>query len=276
MVHYLGSGIRNYSKRPLMPYARSYWEFQAILSGSASPLFLDETLSTASPRLWVFPPGLVHGWHSAREAPCEVAVFHVDSVPGLMQHVCRNEGYVHVALDDRECVAIRAACATLIDALESRDRLVALEVDEVIARLCRMVLRGNLDLIPEHNEQDSTAARVVEQGFAFYAEHMNEGIGGADIAAHCGYSVAHFRRLVERVRGESPRAVMGAMRMERARHLLSMSSIPVSRIAEACGYAEIASFSRAFATVHGTPPLSWRERWPDVRQKSSISPRPVS
>ncbi len=275
-MHYLGSGIRDYSTRPLMPYARPYWEFQAILSGSASPLFLEETARAASPRLWVFPPVLVHGWHSLQEAPCEVAVFHVDSVPGLMQQVCRNERYVHVALDDNECVAIRAACATLIEALESRDRLVALEVDEVVARLCRIVLRGNEDLIPERNEKDSTATRVVEQGFAFYAEHMNEGIGGLDIAAHCGYSVAHFRRLVERVRGESPRTVMGAMRMERARHLLSMSTIPVSRIAEACGYAEIASFSRAFTSAHGTSPLSWRERWPDVRQKARISPRPAS
>lgn len=269
MVHYLGSGVRNYHDRPLMPYARPYWEFQVILSGPAQPLFLYGAEHGESPSLWVFPPGSVHGWTSSSEDDCEVAVFHVDGAPDLLKPAFhQNEAFMYTALTSSDCGWISEIHDRLATGLRSRDPLVELQVEAAIAQLSELALRGNPGRIPSFSEDRAPQERIVEQGLAYYAEHMSEAPTAADVAAHCNYSVAHFRRIVERVRGETPREIMAAMRMERARQLLSASGIPVSRIAEACGYAEISSFSRAFSAVHGRSPQEWREHWPNVNQRS--------
>lgn len=269
MVHYLGSGLRNYHDRPVMPYARPYWEFQVILSGPAQPLFLYGVEQGDSPALWVFPSGCVHGWTSSSGDDCEVAVFHVDGVPDLLKRACQDEPFLYTRVQPTDCRWILNAHNRLVAGLRARDRLVELQAESIIAELSEIVMRGNPDRIPTFSEEQAPQERVVEQGLAYYAEHMREAPSVADIARHCNYSVGHFRRIVEHVRGESPRAIMAAMRMERARQLLSAGGIPVSRIAEACGYSETASFSRAFAVIHGRSPQEWRERWPEVTQRSS-------
>jgi transcriptional regulator GlxA family with amidase domain len=52
---------------------------------------------------------------------------------------------------------------------------------------------------------------------------------------------------------------MRELRLERARGLLTMSTIRVSEIAEQCGFTSLFSFSRAFRTRYGHPPLACRK-----------------
>jgi len=75
--------------------------------------------------------------------------------------------------------------------------------------------------------------------------------------------LVHLSRsaLTERFRratGHSPMRMLREVRMRRARTLLAVERLPVTRVAFEVGYGSVAAFSRAFAADHGVSPLAWR------------------
>jgi AraC-like DNA-binding protein len=75
--------------------------------------------------------------------------------------------------------------------------------------------------------------------------------------------LVHLSRsaLTERFRratGHSPMRMLREVRMHRARTLLAVERLPVTRVAFQVGYGSVAAFSRAFAADHGVSPLAWR------------------
>jgi AraC-like DNA-binding protein len=75
--------------------------------------------------------------------------------------------------------------------------------------------------------------------------------------------LVHLSRsaLTERFRratGHSPMRMLREVRMQRARTLLAVERLPVTRVAFQVGYGSVAAFSRAFAADHGVSPLAWR------------------
>ena len=76
-------------------------------------------------------------------------------------------------------------------------------------------------------------------------------------------SLVHLSRsaLTERFRratGHSPVRMLREVRMHRARTLLAVERLSVTRVAFEVGYGSVAAFSRAFAADHGVSPLAWR------------------
>ena len=63
-----------------------------------------------------------------------------------------------------------------------------------------------------------------------------------------------LRRLFKRQLGLTPAAYMQQTRWVRARQLLAYSHLSVAEIATAWGFAEVASFSRAFSRRFGVAP----------------------
>ncbi|MFC4630697.1 helix-turn-helix domain-containing protein [Promicromonospora alba] len=61
-----------------------------------------------------------------------------------------------------------------------------------------------------------------------------------------------------RATGHSPMRMLREVRMHRARTLLAVDRLPVTRVAFEVGYGSVAAFSRAFAADHGVSPLAWR------------------
>ncbi|MFN7778571.1 MAG: helix-turn-helix transcriptional regulator [Betaproteobacteria bacterium] len=58
--------------------------------------------------------------------------------------------------------------------------------------------------------------------------------------------------------GRSYGAVVEDFRREEAARLLRAGALPLVRVAERLGYAEQASFTRAFRRWYGTSPAAWR------------------
>ena len=72
--------------------------------------------------------------------------------------------------------------------------------------------------------------------------------------------VQTFRRRLMAVTGESPKSFISAIQMERASKLLvDNPDMPVSRVANLCGYDETNSFARSFKRAYGITPSQYRE-----------------
>ena len=79
------------------------------------------------------------------------------------------------------------------------------------------------------------------------------------LATLAAYSEQHFHRLFKKVTGEGVHQYIRRTRLETAANQLMFSSERnIQIIAEACGFASLSSFSRAFKSVYSVTPGEWR------------------
>lgn len=84
--------------------------------------------------------------------------------------------------------------------------------------------------------------------------------GVETIASEMNMSVQTFRRRMMAAAGESPKSYISAIQMERAATLLVGSpDMPVSKVANLCGFEETSSFGHTFKRIYGCSPSRYRE-----------------
>ena len=85
--------------------------------------------------------------------------------------------------------------------------------------------------------------------------------GVEQIAQEMNMSVQTFRRRLLSATGESPKAFISALQMERAAKLLTDNpDMPISRVATLCGYDETNSFGRSFKRFYNLTPSQYRDK----------------
>lgn len=115
--------------------------------------------------------------------------------------------------------------------------------------------------------QETTETNEADRQFLFrLIEVVNAGLptghyGVEDVASEMNMSVQTFRRRLMTVTGESPKAFISAIQMELAAKLLTNSpDMPISQVANRCGYDEATSFNRIFRKAYGMTPTQYREK----------------
>jgi transcriptional regulator GlxA family with amidase domain len=99
--------------------------------------------------------------------------------------------------------------------------------------------------------------RKVDQ---FIAENLDRTIGVGELAALARLSTTHFSRVFKRSFGVTPRDYVMRARLERAKALLSRTSLSLCQIALDCGFCDQAHMSRIFHQVVGATPSRWRKQ----------------
>ena len=89
--------------------------------------------------------------------------------------------------------------------------------------------------------------------------HLGENVTSEDLARVAGCSVDTLERRCRRVFGRSPGQLILSTRIDVARGLLTGSDMPLAQIADLCGYADQAGFSRTFTRLVGIPPGRYRK-----------------
>lgn len=102
----------------------------------------------------------------------------------------------------------------------------------------------------------------LEENFSRVIEYIHENatreITSASISVLFGYDEAYFCRKFKRVTGVTAMRYIRALRMEKARLLLTETETPVSAVATACGFADAAYFSNCFKQQYGVTPSRLR------------------
>lgn len=253
MLNYLGSGTRDYLKRPVWPYTRGGWEFQAFMRGGARLMLAGGREEAQRERvMYVCGPGCVHGWMGNGRAS-EVAVFHFAEVPKEVAALTGGtDGWVAVNLDagaeevlrrllreaQREAGAPRASSPL-------HYQRIAIELSLEVLRLAQPA--------PGAREKAKVDAVI-----AWYLERLQEGPTLEEAARAHAVSVAHLRRLFHRVTGRGPQEVLAQMRFQRAAALVRDTQQPLAEIAAELGFSEPSAFTRAFRLHYGVMPSAWR------------------
>jgi AraC family transcriptional regulator of adaptative response / DNA-3-methyladenine glycosylase II len=109
---------------------------------------------------------------------------------------------------------------------------------------------------PEWNAR----ADVVARAMRLIADGAvdRDGVGG--LAGHLGYSVRQLERVLLAEVGAGPIAIARAQRAQTARVLIETTTLPMSGVAFAAGFASIRQFNDTVRTVFGMSPTDLRSR----------------
>lgn len=266
MLRYLGSGTRRFARYPMYVHERTNWEFFAVLRGDCYPVFPDGNGPRRSgPRLWVFPPGVPHGWNAASAQKGVVAVFHFGTVPPLLERTVLERKWFDRALTRTEVRQIEQLEKRLRPHYQHMTGKSLLVFEVGLLELSLLALAGETFDRPE--PRGEAALRKVEAVLTWYGEHMAEQPKLERVAGAVHLSVRHLRRLFLQARHETPQLAFTKLRLQRAMELLSNSDEKLDAIAVKCGFSSASDFCRVFKAYHKVSPDSWRrEKLPEYRE----------
>jgi transcriptional regulator GlxA family with amidase domain len=135
--------------------------------------------------------------------------------------------------------------------------------DNLVNRVCEQVLtdrvrspndRQRLPLRARLGVQNSKVLTIIE----LMEANMSEPLSLLDIAGHVGLSRRQIERLFRQEMGRSPARYYLEIRLDRARHLLIQSTMPVVEVAVACGFVSASHFSKCYRELYGRAPQQER------------------
>ena len=81
-----------------------------------------------------------------------------------------------------------------------------------------------------------------------------------EMAAIAGLTTSHFCRVFKKATGSTPHQYVLKTRLDRGRHMLSHSDLPLAHIAEFLGFKSQSHFTRAFRQFTGRTPSDFRRQ----------------
>lgn len=99
----------------------------------------------------------------------------------------------------------------------------------------------------------------VRRALAFIDDRAQEPVAVPDVAQAAGVSPGHLHALFREHVGRTPRELLRATRLERARRLLGCGA-PIAEVALACGFADQATLTHAMRRELGVTPGMLRAR----------------
>ncbi len=169
-----------------------------------------------------------------------------------------GRGFANIVTPDTEpelcrLIGMLAAEAAATGAAHRREAVRGL-VLAVMARLHRLPGRS------APGAGRSSAFRRLAPALGYLGSHYRDALDIPTLAAVCGLSPTHFRRLFTAAFGQSPLTYVVRFRLEKAAALLRDGRTPVLEVAMRCGFNSLSAFQRHFRGVFGCAPRSWRRQ----------------
>ncbi len=257
MLRYLGFGERRFGMYPMGVNQRINWEIYAVLEGRIAPVFSrGKRAELAGRRLWVFPPGMPHGWVGDGTHPASITVFHFGIVPQPLDDLVRKRGYLEVELTSAHAQYVGDLAQSLMPHFLTPTEVSPLHYEAALLDLSLLVLPM---MMKNEVNTGSDAQLKVERALAWARDNLAEKPRLETLAKVAGVSVSHMRRLFWTVRGQSPHKVLMAIKMQRALEVMSHSDKKLEAVAVECGFSCAIDFCRAFKGFFGTSPTIWRK-----------------
>lgn len=116
-----------------------------------------------------------------------------------------------------------------------------------------VVARGSTDVLTTGDRDLAVALRLLREGAC-------EGLRLNELPQRSLLSQRTLERRAHELLGRSPKEEMNRIRMEKAKELLSETSLTVSAIAEKCGFSQAKYFSQVFHANQGITPCQYRRQ----------------
>jgi AraC family transcriptional regulator len=155
---------------------------------------------------------------------------------------------------------VSAAARQLVDELQRgaaiddgfMERLAVVMLEQAYRAL---TTSGSGSINPRH----AHFARL-QQILNFVHGHLSADLSAGTLAQRAHVSLAHFVRIFRDATGTSPHRYVLSARLDLARKLLTQSTMPISRVAQECGFSSQSHLTACFRAAHSTTPAKYRAR----------------
>jgi len=185
---------------------------------------------------------------------------HWENLPGFQEAFPKADVYADLFEVDGNVYT----CAGGTAALDMMLSLIAEDHDDnLINAICEQALtdrvrgphdRQRLPLRARLGVQNARILSIIEMMEA----NLSEPLTLVEIAKYAGLSRRQIERLFRHHMGRSPARYYLEIRLDRARHLLLQSSLPVVEVAVACGFVSASHFSKCYRELYGKSPQQER------------------
>jgi transcriptional regulator GlxA family with amidase domain len=185
---------------------------------------------------------------------------HWENLPGFSEAFPK----VNVFADLFEVDQNIYTCAGGTAALDMMLKLIGDDFDEnLVNRVCEQVLtdrvrnptdRQRLPLRARLGVQNAKVLTIIE----LMEANLSEPLSLIEIADEVDLSRRQIERLFRTEMGRSPARYYLEIRLDRARHLLIQSSMPVVEVAVACGFVSASHFSKCYRELYARSPQQER------------------
>jgi AraC family transcriptional regulator len=167
----------------------------------------------------------------------------------FLSRLARDETVIHMArMAVAELAAEEVGHAEMLDAM--------------VRQLVIHLLRSHLTVRKAAQIEISRAGPVdrrLRRAIEFMHDNYSRELALEEIAAAAYLSEYHFARLFKQIMGVTPHVYLANLRLERARKLLTSTSLSISEIAARVGYQSQSHFTKIFKSVTGLTPRLYRE-----------------
>ena len=204
--------------------------------------------------MMIFPPKMPHqGYTGDSNVDYDVMMFDVRSFYNDTE-ICKT--YLPAIFDGR---ATFKNVMTDSDTIECFDKIFqkakdnSLEITAEIYRLFYLLFEKNLVELRDEISRDNAIMEMIK----YMEQNFQQELTTASIAAHFGYSSAHFGRKFKRATGLTPMNYLKIFRVEEAYKMLKHEGGSIKEIAERCGFDDSNYFTRCFKSHFGVPPKKY-------------------
>lgn len=155
---------------------------------------------------------------------------------------------------------VNAACQQLIIEVQKGERADEGFKERLAGLLLEQTYRvlttpGSVGINPRHAHFSRLQAAL-----SHIHKNLGDELAAPDLAARAGVSLAHFRRIFEDAMGMPPHRYILSARLEKARKLLTTTTLPIASIALECGFSSQSHLTACFRSSHSITPAAFRKR----------------
>ena len=206
----------------------------------------------------LIPPHTPTSWHYS--GPVDDVAFYLLDPHGGIQERLSNLATMHGEPMQFADALVAAAAQQLVDELHNGDsadesfmsRLAAVVLEQVL----RVLTASNASAVHPQHAHFSRLQKVLRHINA----HLSDPLSSQDLAALVRVSESHFRRIFCDAVGMPPHRYIHGRRLAQARKLLAMSDLPISVIADECGFYSQSHLTRCFQATHAITPAAYRRQ----------------
>lgn len=222
-----------------------------ICGGELTIRSQDTTLTARAGQVAFLNCHLPHEYTSPNSA--EFLWLHLDgtNTQQLWEDICREQGAF--VFDTPRADDIKSRMYELLSACRSEQLPHETHLSEKLYALLMACSSGASD--PDAALRENTPIYAAIQ---YIRTNYTENLTLEDMAQQASMSKYHFSRLFKETCGYSPHEFLILTRLNRAKHLLSTTDLPISHIAQEVGYQNATTFSSVFASRVGLSPTHFR------------------
>lgn len=198
---------------------------------------------------------------------------HWENMASLREQHARVEFMEELFVIDRDRITCSGGIApldlmlTIVRARLGKTLVAEISNQFILDRIRDSDDRQYIPLAARIGSNHATLQKVAE----LMEANFEEPLSAVEIAGLAGLSVRQVQRMFHEMLSTTPTKYYLRLRLQRARGLLTQSSLPIIQIAIACGFRSAGHFSKTYRSMYGRSPRSERQRSLSTSKRSEAA-----